>query len=183
VPLLVRPHWGSAGRRADVGIPRTGSAIGDLNAAPSGRRLDATGSVVAPGFVDIHTHSELPLLADGRAESTIRQGVTTQATGNCGLTPAPVHDAVREQIKGTMIGPAHGSWRGTFGGPSGSGGPWPRTSLRWSATARFGLCHGPRTGSQPRRTGQHARICRGSWRPAFGMSRADLSAGVCEAAG
>ena len=108
---------GAPGRRADVGIMKARiAAIGDLAAAPAGRRLDATGCVVAPGFVDIHTHSELPLLADGRAESTIRQGVTTQATGNCGLTPAPVHDAVREQIKGTMIGPAHGSWRwNTFG--------------------------------------------------------------------
>jgi len=105
---------GAAGRRADVGISEARiAAIGDLAAAPAGRRLDATGSVVAPGFVDIHTHSELPLLADGRAESTIRQGVTTQVTGNCGLTPAPVRDAVREQIKGTMIGPAHGSWRWT----------------------------------------------------------------------
>jgi N-acyl-D-amino-acid deacylase len=108
---------GVPGRRADVGIVKTRiAAIGDLAGALAGRRLDATGCVVAPGFVDIHTHSELPLLADGRAESTIRQGVTTQATGNCGLTPAPVHDGVREQIKGTMIGPAHGSWRwNTFG--------------------------------------------------------------------
>lgn len=108
---------GATGRRADVGISGTQiAAIGDLAMAPAGRRLDAAGSVVAPGFVDIHTHSELPLLADGRAESTIRQGVTTQTTGNCGLTPAPVCDAVREQIRGTMIGPAHGSWRwNTFG--------------------------------------------------------------------
>jgi N-acyl-D-aspartate/D-glutamate deacylase len=102
---------GAAGRRADVGISGAQiAAIGDLARAPAGRRLDAAGSVVAPGFVDIHTHSELSLLADGRAESTIRQGVTTQATGNCGLTPAPVRDAVREQVRGTMIGPAHGSW-------------------------------------------------------------------------
>lgn len=108
---------GAPGRRADVGISGDRiAAVGDLAAAPARRRCDATGSVVAPGFVDIHTHSELPLLADGRAESTIRQGVTTQVTGNCGLTPAPVRDAVRGQIKATMVGPAHGSWRwNTFG--------------------------------------------------------------------
>jgi len=109
---LVVDGTGAPGRRADVGIAKDRiAAIGDLKAAPASRRLDATGFVVAPGFVDIHTHSELPLLADGRAESTIRQGVTTQVTGNCGLTPAPVHDAVREQIRGTMIGPSYGSWR------------------------------------------------------------------------
>jgi N-acyl-D-aspartate/D-glutamate deacylase len=114
---LVIDGTGVPGRRADVGIAKDQiAAIGDLKAAPADRRLDATGAVVAPGFVDLHTHSELPLLADGRAESTIRQGVTTQVTGNCGLTPAPVHDAVRDQIRGTMIGPAHGSWRwNTFG--------------------------------------------------------------------
>jgi N-acyl-D-amino-acid deacylase len=114
---LVIDGTGVPGRRADVGIAKDQiAAIGDLKAAPADRRLDATGAVVAPGFVDLHTHSELPLLADGRVESTIRQGVTTQVTGNCGLTPAPVHDAVRDQIRGTMIGPAHGSWRwNTFG--------------------------------------------------------------------
>jgi N-acyl-D-amino-acid deacylase len=114
---LVVDGTGAPGRRADVGIAKDRIAvIGDLKAAPAGRRLHAAGAVVAPGFVDLHTHSELPLLADGRAESTIRQGVTTQVTGNCGLTPAPVHDAVRDEIRSTMIGPAHGSWLwNTFG--------------------------------------------------------------------
>lgn len=59
---------------------------------------------------------DLVLLADGRAESMIRQGVTTQVTGNCGLTPAPVHDAIRDDLKKTMVGPTYGSWRwNTFG--------------------------------------------------------------------
>ncbi|HEY6553491.1 MAG TPA: amidohydrolase family protein, partial [Vicinamibacteria bacterium] len=108
---------GAPGRRADVGIAgRAIAAIGDLGAASAARRLDACGCVVSPGFVDIHNHSDLVLLADGRAESMIRQGVTTQVTGNCGLTPAPVHDRVRTDIQKTMIGPSYGSWKwNTFG--------------------------------------------------------------------
>src|SRR5215813_2245676 len=45
--------------------------------------VDAAGLVVAPGFVDFHSHSDVSLLADPRAESAVRQGVTTQLVGNC----------------------------------------------------------------------------------------------------
>ncbi|HTX53170.1 MAG TPA: D-aminoacylase [Candidatus Baltobacteraceae bacterium] len=97
---------GAPGRPAAVGI--TGqqiTAIGDLaGSASAARRLDARGLAVAPGFIDIHNHSDLALLLDGRAESMLRQGVTTQVTGNCGLSPAPVHDGVRADLKGTLSG-------------------------------------------------------------------------------
>jgi N-acyl-D-amino-acid deacylase len=114
---MVVDGTGSPARRADVGLTgKVIAAIGDLEGGGAGRRLDATGCIVAPGFIDIHNHSDLVLLADGRAESMIRQGVTTLVTGNCGLTPAPVHDAVRDDLKKTMIGPSYGSWRwNTFG--------------------------------------------------------------------
>ena len=109
---LVVDGAGTPGKRADVGIAGTRIvAIGDLKVADAGRRLDATGCIVAPGFIDIHNHSDLALLADGRAESMVRQGVTTQVTGNCGLTPAPVHDAIRDDLRKTMVGPTYGSWR------------------------------------------------------------------------
>ena len=51
--------------------------------------LDATGCFVAPGFIDPHTHSDLPLVINPQAESQVRQGVTTVVTGNCGTSPAP----------------------------------------------------------------------------------------------
>jgi N-acyl-D-amino-acid deacylase len=109
---------GQAARRGDVGVRGNEiAALGDLTAAPTARRLDASGCVVAPGFIDIHNHSDLALLADGRAESMIRQGVTTQVTGNCGLTPAPVHDAIREDLVKTLSGLEYGGtwpWR-SFG--------------------------------------------------------------------
>ena len=46
--------------------------------------IDAAGKVVCPGFVDPHSHSDFSLLANPTAESTIRQGVTTEVVGNCG---------------------------------------------------------------------------------------------------
>lgn len=51
--------------------------------------VDCTARVVAPGFVDLHCHSDLSLLAYPGNESRISQGVTTEVVGNCGMTPAP----------------------------------------------------------------------------------------------
>jgi hypothetical protein len=55
--------------------------------------LDARGMVVCPGFIDIHTHSDMSLLIDGRGQSKVSQGVTTEVTGNCGFSPFPVNPA------------------------------------------------------------------------------------------
>lgn len=60
--------------------------------------IDATDMVVCPGFIDIHSHSELHLLANPLAESKIRQGVTTELVGNCGGSPAPALDMAREAL-------------------------------------------------------------------------------------
>ncbi|MGM0410386.1 MAG: N-acyl-D-amino-acid deacylase family protein [Bacillota bacterium] len=61
--------------------------------------IDANGLVVSPGFIDIHTHSDLTLLVNGRAESKIRQGVTTEVIGNCGSSPAPAFGAGSKYLK------------------------------------------------------------------------------------
>ena len=76
--------------RADVGIEHGEiTAIGDLQGARATRIVDAKGLVVAPGFIDIHSHSETNLIVNGNAESKIRQGVTTEANGNCGTSAVP----------------------------------------------------------------------------------------------
>ncbi|MCK4438746.1 amidohydrolase family protein, partial [Candidatus Bathyarchaeota archaeon] len=83
--------------KADVGISGDRvESIGDLSGAGHGRTIDAEGLVVAPGFMDIHSHSDYVTLLDPRVESKIRQGVTTEVVGNCGSSAAPMNEAVRE---------------------------------------------------------------------------------------
>jgi N-acyl-D-amino-acid deacylase len=82
---------GTAGGRTDIGIDdETIVALGDLSREPAGRTLTASGRTVTPGFIDMHSHSDWSLWANRRAESKIRQGVTTEVVGNCGFSPAPV---------------------------------------------------------------------------------------------
>lgn len=56
-------------------------AVGRVPAAPAKREIDAKGLVVAPGFIDMHSHSDFLLLEDGNAPSKVRQGVTTEVLG------------------------------------------------------------------------------------------------------
>jgi N-acyl-D-amino-acid deacylase len=63
-----------------------------LNGAGTGRTIDGTGKVVAPGFIDLHSHSGLMILADPRHEPKVRQGVTTEVIGVDGNSYAPFPD-------------------------------------------------------------------------------------------
>jgi hypothetical protein len=79
--------------RGDVGIKGDHiAAVGDLSQAAAARRIDARDHMVAPGFVDMLGQSEMTLLADNRAESKIRQGITSEITGEGG-SAAPVTEA------------------------------------------------------------------------------------------
>jgi N-acyl-D-amino-acid deacylase len=81
---------GAPDRVADVAVSDGRIVAVDSGRRRQGRRLiDATGQVVAPGFIDIHTHSDFTLPLNPRAESKIRQGVTTEVLGNCGFSAAP----------------------------------------------------------------------------------------------
>ncbi len=64
-------------------------AVGTIDPDQGSRVLDATGRHVAPGFIDIHTHSDGDILRYPTAESRVMQGVTTEITGNCGGSAAP----------------------------------------------------------------------------------------------
>ena len=71
-------------------------AIGDLSKASSSKRIDATGLVVSPGFIDVQGQSEFNLLVDNRAASKITQGVTTEITGE-GTSIAPLNEHLKKQ--------------------------------------------------------------------------------------
>ncbi|MDO9028502.1 MAG: D-aminoacylase [Candidatus Roizmanbacteria bacterium] len=90
---------GAPSFQADLGIAdgRIAVVAGDLEQEAT-RTIDAHGLHVAPGFIDPHSHSDFPLLADPRAQSKIRQGVTTEVIGNCGETPAPLMGAAVEEV-------------------------------------------------------------------------------------
>jgi N-acyl-D-amino-acid deacylase len=90
---LVIDGTGATGQQRDVGISgERVTAIGDLGHAEAGLVIDAHDKVVAPGFIDPHSHSDWSLHANRDADSTIRQGVTTEIVGNCGISNAPVSD-------------------------------------------------------------------------------------------
>jgi len=88
---------GSPGFDANIGI-KDGkiSKLGTIDDADE--TIDAEGMVVAPGFIDMHSHSDIFLLVNPRAESKIRQGVTTEVIGNCGGSVAPATGLAREVI-------------------------------------------------------------------------------------
>jgi N-acyl-D-amino-acid deacylase len=92
------------GRIVDI-IP-AGTPMVEGRVPANAGALDATGLVIAPGFIDIHSHSDFTLLVDPRAVSSIAQGVTLEVVGNCGHGCAPIADpaAVTGNIYGYRAG-------------------------------------------------------------------------------
>jgi len=91
---LVLDGSGQPGIKADIGIRRDKIVVIDnLQASDAVMIIDATNLAVAPGFIDIHTHTDTQLLVDPRAPSKIMQGVTTEISGNCGSSPFPMNEA------------------------------------------------------------------------------------------
>jgi len=86
---------GAPARSADLGI-RAGriAAIGDLAEASAARTIDAAGLLVAPGFIDIHNHSDDTLIEEPECHSMVRQGVTTMVLGEGG-SAGPVKPGVK----------------------------------------------------------------------------------------
>ena len=68
------------------------AAIGQLQAHTADETLDASGLMVAPGFIDVHTHDDLSLLSQGDMSCKVSQGVTTVVVGNCGISAAPLRN-------------------------------------------------------------------------------------------
>ncbi|WP_405017178.1 D-aminoacylase [Kitasatospora sp. NBC_00070] len=114
--LLIKGAWvidgtGTGRRRADVAV-EDGVIVSD--AATADRVIDAEGLVLAPGFIDLHAHSDLAVLTEPDHLAKISQGVTCEVLGQDGLSYAPVDDrtlaALRRQLAGWNGDPAAFDW-------------------------------------------------------------------------
>ena len=84
---------GAPRRRADVGISGERiSTIGDLDGAEAAQTIDASGRVVSPGFIDVHTHIDAQIFWDTTVSPSPLHGVTTVIAGNCGFSISPLSD-------------------------------------------------------------------------------------------
>jgi N-acyl-D-amino-acid deacylase len=90
---LILDGTGSPGYYAAVGIEGETVRLlrGDVSSVQAARTIDATGHVVSPGFIDMHAHTGLVILAEPRHEPKVRQGVTTELIGIDGNSYAPFH--------------------------------------------------------------------------------------------
>ena len=80
---------GSPASNKDIAISKDKIvAIGNLDGIDSGKRIDASGLVLSPGFIDVHTHDDLEVIRNPKMEAKISQGVTTVIVGNCGISAA-----------------------------------------------------------------------------------------------
>src|SRR6266700_3051908 len=77
--------------RADVAISGDRiAAVGEVPKSAGAREIDVSDKIVAPGFIDVHTHDDRALLASPEMPAKASQGVTTVITGNCGVSLAPL---------------------------------------------------------------------------------------------
>ena len=92
---MVMDGSGNPWFHADIGI--NGTTIEFIGRIGNTKEsIDASGCVVTPGFIDIHSHSDLPILIDPKAQSKIHQGVTTEVVGMCGDSAAPMNEPVKQ---------------------------------------------------------------------------------------
>src|SRR5260370_35760604 len=97
-----RPGEGADVASADGRIARIAPALtGD-----AARTIDAAGLAVTPGFIDIKTHSDFTLPINPKAESKVRQGVTTEIIGHCGFSVAPVLPGKAQMLADYLSGGA-----------------------------------------------------------------------------
>lgn len=93
---LVYDGTGREPERWNLGISGNRIAFTGREVIRGKREINAEGLIVAPGFIDVHGHSDFTLLSDGRAMSKVLQGITLEIGGNCGLSAAPLIGEYRE---------------------------------------------------------------------------------------
>lgn len=80
------------------------SKIGKLTGETGKTEIDAHHQIVCPGFIDMHVHTDLFILADPLVEAKVRQGITTELLGQDGIAAAPLPDAYKEDWRGNLSG-------------------------------------------------------------------------------
>ena len=91
---------GGAPFRADVGVSGGAvRAVGKIRRSRAAAVVEAEGLAVSPGFIDVHDHTDIGLLINPKAESAVRQGVTTLVSGQCGGSPFPLSDREFEEAR------------------------------------------------------------------------------------
>jgi N-acyl-D-amino-acid deacylase len=180
---LVVDGSGNPGFRADVAIQ--GGRVVELGLLPTAKAeevIDATDLVVAPGFIDMHSHADFSLPLCPTAESLVHQGITTAVVGQCGFSPAPLFEESRDEVIRMM----HASLGG-----AGERLPWERwtgfktylddlsrtrTSLNivplvGQGTVRAGVMgFGPEPANPEQRTRMTAAVAQAMDEGAFGLS-------------
>ncbi len=98
---IVYDGLGNPGNEVDIGVKgnKIFSLEKNLDKHKAKMVIEAKGLAVAPGFIDAHDHTDLGLLANPKAESQVRQGVTTIISGNCGDSFFPVSNLIFEEWK------------------------------------------------------------------------------------
>jgi len=103
---LVVDGSGAVGYPGDIGVHGDRIvAIGQLEAAAAETTIDASGMVVTPGFVDMHSHADFTMPANPMADSLVHQGITTAVIGQCGSSPAPLLPGTREAAIAALTDP------------------------------------------------------------------------------
>jgi N-acyl-D-amino-acid deacylase len=103
--LLVKNGWvidGSGAPRVRADVALEGDRIAAIGPGLTGeatRTIDAAGRIVAPGFIDAHSHSDLFYLGCPSSESKVRQGCTTEVVGMCSFSPAPIAPGRAEAVR------------------------------------------------------------------------------------
>ena len=96
---LVIDGSGAAAFRADVGVRGSQiAAVGDLSQAEAAQVVDASGLMLAPGFIDMHSHGDFMLPFLPTADSKVQQGITLEVVGNCGSSMAPLSPTMAAEI-------------------------------------------------------------------------------------
>jgi N-acyl-D-amino-acid deacylase len=105
---------GSPAFPADVGIAGDKIVVvGSLTEASAAEVVDAAGLVVAPGFIDMHSHADYTLPVLPTADSKVHQGITLEVVGNCGQSPAPLNERThRAALARTSRGGTNMAWPG-----------------------------------------------------------------------